>query len=82
MDVLTICLYVKVRNFTATDANFKVTLKSKRLFWQGYTKANAWITFKFSNNVSYVKVTHDHFICLFLIVLKMAQAPMAILRLP
>ena len=74
MDVLTICLHIKVTTFAVTDANFKVILKSW-LFWQCYTIANAWITFKFSNNVTYVKVTHDY-------VLKMKQAPMAILRPP
>ena len=54
-----IYLYIKVTNFAATHANFKVTLKSKRAFLQSYTKPNAWVTLKFSSNVTYVKVTHD-----------------------
>ena len=52
MDVLEILrilvyLYIKVTNFAATQANYKVTLKSKWAFLQSYTKRNARVTCNF-----------------------------------
>ena len=62
MDVLEILrilvyLYIKVTNYVATDANFKVILKLRKDFL--VRLHNARVTFKFSSNVTYVKVTHD-----------------------